>query len=182
VGPEVPNGGTCELLTNSTESLPAALAFQSDSNPWPKVHDNLTSADSIALRSVSWMCWRQQQDWDAFGRATHNMISSGTVEGEGVEDMWVCGWGGGGRQHSMLQPTTALQRGQRSLTADGAALPLQSSSCKGKSGKCVRVFSDHLIYILLCSGLSLRCDISLQIVGHWQAAAMAGLSHGLSRD
>ena len=84
VGPEVPYGGTCELLANSTESLPAALAFQSDSNPWPKVHDNLTSADSITLRSVSWMCWRQQQDWDAFGKATHNMISSGRVEGEGV--------------------------------------------------------------------------------------------------
>jgi hypothetical protein len=80
VGPEVRDGGTCELLANSTESLPAALSF-GPSTPWPEVNANLTAADNIALRSISWMCWRQQKDWDAFGQATHNMIVTGNIQG-----------------------------------------------------------------------------------------------------
>lgn len=82
VGPEVKGGSTCQLLANSTQSLPAALAF-GPSTPWPKVNANLTAADQIALRSISWMCWRQQQDWDRFGAATHSMIVSGNTEGGG---------------------------------------------------------------------------------------------------
>jgi hypothetical protein len=81
VGPEVKGGSTCQLLANSTQSLPTALAFAGPSTPWPKVNANLTAVDRIALRSISWMCWRQQQDWDRFGAATHNMIVSGDTEG-----------------------------------------------------------------------------------------------------
>lgn len=81
VGPEVLGGGTCELLTNSTKALLAALAFNPEA-PWPAVNANLTAADNNQLRSISWMCWRQQQDWDAFGQATHNMITAGQVDGE----------------------------------------------------------------------------------------------------
>lgn len=85
VGHDVRNApASCELLANSTQSLPTALALQSPDEPWPLVNANLTVADNISLRSVSWMCWRQQQDWDDFGSATHQLIVSGRIGGEGL--------------------------------------------------------------------------------------------------
>lgn len=81
VGPEVVSGASCHLLANSTAALPEALALE-PGNPWPQVNANLTSFDNIALRSISWMCWRQQEDWDMFGKATHDVITTGSVEGE----------------------------------------------------------------------------------------------------
>jgi hypothetical protein len=89
VGPEVLGGGICELLANSTEALQAALAFGPDA-PWPAVNANLTAVDQNQLRSISWMCWKQQRDWDVFGQATHSMITIGQVTGESYRQLRSC--------------------------------------------------------------------------------------------
>jgi len=89
IGPEVAAGGTCELLANSTSALPAALALGAK-DPWPQVNANLSSADNVPLRSISYMCWRAQQDWDSFGQATHSVIVSGNVQGEARRTAMTC--------------------------------------------------------------------------------------------
>jgi hypothetical protein len=79
VGPEAAAaaGPACQLLANATAALPAALALV-PGHPWPRVNDNVTSIDGVPLRSLSWMCWRRQEAWDAFGAATHNVIMAGS--------------------------------------------------------------------------------------------------------
>lgn len=82
VGPFPPYGPDCQLLTNTSEALPKALqipvqqptAAAAGVVSWPTVLLNVTSGDSLSLRSHGWLCFRGAELWDEFGTQTHRAI------------------------------------------------------------------------------------------------------------
>ena len=78
IGAEAFQGPLCQLLTDSAAAIPSTLQLIPGKD-YPAVLDNITSEDGIALRSLSWMCFKDDVLWDQFGIASRELIVNGTA-------------------------------------------------------------------------------------------------------